>query len=122
MSLRDHSLRDLASLGHPYAKRHGPKGSPIHDPYWQVHKQSGQLLSSKESGVEPASISFGRLTSAAFVKLDDNKAPHAWSVIYGTTRMIPRPFLMLSIESKKDIFVDLIAKNLRDLTVNFKFR
>ena len=120
ISLKDHSLKDLAQMGHPYAKRHGPEGSPIHDPYWLVHTQSGELLASKEAGVEGASIAFGKLKSAAYVKFDENKAPHAWNVVYGTSRMIPRPVLLLSVDDIKDEAFKLIHRDLKHLTVNFK--
>lgn len=120
MSLQDHSLKDLARLGHSYAAKHGPTGLPIHDPYWLVHKQSGQLLRSKERGVTEANIAFGRLKAAAWVKLDENVAPHAEYIVYGTSKMIPRPFLLMSFNRRTNEIVAILKKNLRDMVINFR--
>ena len=93
MSLTDHSLKDLRDLGHPYAKRHGEKGSSVHAPYYQVHQQSGRLLESKSKGTIPAVVENGTLKATAYVMLDANSVPYANSVIFGTSKMIPRPVL-----------------------------
>ena len=39
-TLEDHSLDELAKLGHPYALR---SSSSIHSPSYLVHRQSGRL-------------------------------------------------------------------------------
>ena len=114
MSLQDHSPQALAALGHPYARRHGEKGMPIHDPYWQVHKQSGKLLRSKNKGTTKASINFGALKASAFVELDDSKAEHAKYVIFGTSRMIPRPLLIGSLNQVKGKAFNVIKGDLRN--------
>lgn len=116
MSLTDHSLEELASLDHPYAKRHGATGKDLHQPYWQVHKQSGQLLSSKSSGIVEANVTAGVLRSKAYVKLDPNKAPHALNVVYGTSKMIPRPILKGSRENvlvEAKTYITTTLKNLK---------
>lgn len=117
ISLTDHSLEDLRWLGHPYARRNP---QDLHTPNYQVHKQSGKLLSSKESGVERASITGGQLKAAAFVKLDEGKAQHALFVVLGTSKMIPRPVLEGSRNEVLPKAMDLLKRNLRDFTVNFK--
>lgn len=119
MSIEDHSLKELKALGHPYAKRHGEKGLQIHDPYWQVHKRSGELMNSKERGTTKASINFGALKASAFVKLDENKAEHAKYIIFGTSKMIPRPVLIGSLNQIKAKAFGVIKKNLKNLTVGF---
>ena len=115
-----YSQDQLTAMGHPYARKYGPQGMPIHDPYWQVHKQSGQLLSSKSSGVEEASIFMGRMKASAFVKLDEQKAPHALEVIYGTSKMIPRDVLRGSLLIQEKNAFKVIATNLKDLVVRFR--
>jgi len=122
MSLTEPSLKGLKLLGHPYARRHGPKGIQIHDPYWQVHKRSGDLLSSKERGTTDASITFGALKAGAFVKLDDKKAEHAKYIIFGTSKMIPRPLLIGSLNQIKNKAFGVLKTNLRDLTMRFVAR
>lgn len=116
ISLTDHSLKDLADLGHPY--RTG--GDGLHSPNWQVHKQSGKLLSSKYSGTVDASINGRTLTASAFVGLDDSKAPHALNVVFGTSKMIPRPVLVRSRDKIADAQVKKIQSTLKDITVSFK--
>lgn len=118
MSLTDHSLQDLKSLGHPYSRRSG--AAPLHDPSYQVHKQSGKLLRSKRSGTEEASVVSGKLTASAFVMLDETKAPHANHVIFGTSKMIPRPVLEGSRDEVVEPALTLIQTKLRNLTVTFR--
>jgi len=120
ISLTDHSLKDLKDLNHPYASKHGNQGIRIHDPYWKVHKQSGELLSSKESGIEKATIAARQLTATAFVKLDPAKASHALHVIFGTSKMIPRPVLSGSRDQIIDKAFNLIKSTLKDLTFRFR--
>ncbi|QGH73024.1 MAG: hypothetical protein [Siphoviridae sp. ctCJE6] len=120
ISLEDHTLADLRRLGHPYAARHGDKGLPLHDPYWQVHKQSGRLLSSKRSGTVKASVSSGKLEALAFVGLSESVAPHALFVVFGTSKMIPRPVLAGSRLKSLDPAVKLIKKRLKDLKFNLE--
>jgi len=119
MSLEDHTLQQLKALGHPYAAKHGPRGIPIHDPYWQVHKRTGELIRSKERGTDDASINFGQLKAGAYVRLDDKKAEHANYIIFGTSKMIPRPLLIGSLNQVKDKAFKVIKTNLKDLTMRF---
>ena len=122
ISLTDHSLEDLRVMGHPYARRHGPKGMSIHSPYWQVHRQTGTLLSSKYSGVKKASVAGGNLKASAYVGVNENQAPHAVSVIWGTRRMIPRDFLTGSLNNVKKKAFDHLRVNLRDMVRQFNLR
>lgn len=82
-SLTDHSLKDLARMGHPYG--HG--GSPPH-PDELVHIQSGKLVESIYSSImitdTKASVTCGVLES---------DVPYIKPLIYGTSRMRPRDFL-----------------------------
>jgi len=120
ISLTDHSLKDLAKLSWPYAQWHGSRGMHLHDPWWQVHKHSGRLLSSKISGIHEASFSGGKLNAKAYVMLDGYNAEHAIYVIYGTSKMIPRPALKMSLEQVRGKIFSVIEKNLKDGVTNFK--
>lgn len=121
ISLKDHKTEDLRKLGHPYASRWGTsKAAALHEPYWVVHSQTGELLGSKFSGVDPASIESGRLKSSAFVGLNENIAKHAVFVIFGTSKMIPRPVLQ---ESRGRIIKEaseIIKSNLKNLVTSFE--
>lgn len=46
ISLDDHTLQELAEMGHPYARR---DPQPIHDPIEQVHEQTGALRAGLEA-------------------------------------------------------------------------
>jgi len=122
MSLTDHTQKELTALGHPYSDRHGSEGMKLHDPYWQVHKQSGKLLRSKESGVVGPSISGGALNVRGFVKLNEVDVEYANAIIWGNGRMIPRDFLSGSVNDKafQDRTVSYLKKNLRDFVFGFK--
>lgn len=92
VSLTDHSLRDLAELDHPYARRHGSiqihrDPSPdIAVPEARVHTHSGRLLRSLDGGLVA-----GR--TAYRVGFDSTVAPHAKFVELGTRTMLPRDVL-----------------------------
>lgn len=120
ISHTDHSLADLRKLDHPYATRHGEQGIKIHDPYWLVHNQSGELLKAKVSGIVEASWDFGQLKAGAYVGLSEAEAEHASYVIWGTSKMIPRPVLQGSLDQVKDEIKDILQKNLRDVVSHFK--
>ena len=120
MSNTDYSLADLAAMGHPYGRKASDARQPIpHDPYWLVHTQSGQLLSSKSAGVDSANVKGTKLTAYAYVALDPTEAPHANMVIFGTSKMIPRDFMNLSQEQVKDKAANIISNNLRDMVRSF---
>lgn len=122
MSLTDHTLRQLALLGHPYARRHGEQGKKIHDPNWLVHTHSGKLLSSKHKGVSDADITSGRLSITGYVGLDDAVANYASAIIWGTSKMIPRNFLLGTLGQKRtqDEINNILRNNLRDFVINFR--
>ena len=120
ISRTDYSLEELADLDHPFASRHGAEGIPVYDPYWMVHKRSGKLLNSKKSGTVRADVSGGTLEASAYVRLDENVAPHAAYVVYGTSRMIPRPVLQGSRDQVAPQAYELLRTVLKNLTVNFK--
>lgn len=116
MSLTDHSLKDLAIMGHPYAAR-APQS--IHSPEYQVHQQTGRLLKAKYSGIEKAEVTGGSLTAAAFVGIHQSEAAHAIPVIYGTWKMVPRDFLRGSLNEVWQQAVDGLRRSLRGAVVSF---
>ena len=86
LSLTDHTQKQLDALDHPYAKRHGPQGSSLHDPFQQVHTQSGDLLGGLEA-VAPRATAAG---ATASVRNTDEK--DVW-IQLGTPTMIARPYM-----------------------------
>jgi hypothetical protein len=86
IGLTDHSLADLAKLDHPYAKRHGPEGSGLHEPYEAVHVQDGDLYNGLNVEA-PVATAQGAQSA---VRNSDPKDP--W-IQYGTTKMIARPYM-----------------------------
>lgn len=115
LSLRDHSLRDLADLDHPYARRHGSiREGILGHPGLQVHAQSGELLKS---------LRFRADERAAAVWLDTTWAEHAEHVVGGTRHMLPRDVLWETAEDTRvrqlmmRAAVRFLGKNLRSKAV-----
>ena len=116
ISLSDHSQADLAALGHPYAKR-APQA--IHSPGYQVHEQSGQMRAGKYSGTDPANIGFlGNLTARAYVGIKED-VRHAFFVVYGTSKMVPRDFLIGSLGEVREQIWQLLKRSLGQAVVSF---
>lgn len=84
--LMDHSLKKLAEMGHPYARRL-PMDSGPH-PDQMIHIQSGLLYKNVEKVVELS----GNHALVA-VGIDERKVPYIGYLIYGTSKMRPRDFL-----------------------------
>ena len=115
ISLQDHSLEDLAAMGHPYAVR-APQA--IHEPGYQVHTQSGELLGAKYSGTDPASVNGGRLSATAFVGIRES-VRHAFFVVYGTSKMVPRDFLIGSLGEVRIQIWEVLKRSLNQAVVSF---
>jgi hypothetical protein len=116
ISLTDHSLKDLALLGHPYASRAPQR---VHSPGYQVHIQSGRLKRGKYSGTHKASILGGQLTARAYVGIADS-VEHALFVVYGTSKMIPRDFLIGSLGEVREKIWDILSRSLKNAVVSFQ--
>ena len=112
----DHSSKDLADLGHPYAKR---SPNPPHNPEWLVHKQSGALLRAVYKGTNPASINSGTLTASAFCGVDEFMVPYARYLVFGTSKMIPRNFLRGSLNDVAYDAKEILRRSLNGVTVSF---
>lgn len=87
ITLRDHSLKQLAAMDHPYAKRHGSIRVHRRKP-WQVHTQSGKMV----NALMGRPLSLGG-TNVFDVTFNYAAAPHARAVIMGTRVMLPRDVL-----------------------------
>ncbi|MCP4599190.1 MAG: hypothetical protein GY847_01410 [Proteobacteria bacterium] len=108
-TLTDHTLEDLAEMGHPYSTR-APQD--IHDPNWLVHTQSGELASALYSTSGHAgSIIWGE------VGINVDEAPHVLFVIYGTSKMVSRDFFAETINEEAD---NLLAKFMAILRTKMK--
>lgn len=116
ITLSDHTLADLKAMGHPYARR-SPQS--IHDPKYQVHKQSGKMLEGKYSGTKKASVSlFGNLEAQAYVGIKDD-VEHAFHVVFGTSKMIPRDFLIGSLGEVREQLWNTLKRSLKNAVISF---
>lgn len=95
LSLTDHTLRQLAVLDHPYARRHGSikihagdGGGFIDDGRNLVHRQSGNLLRSLRAQMRGASGPGSAVAYDVWLDLAGNTEVRA--VLDGTPRMLPR--------------------------------
>jgi hypothetical protein len=81
--VRDHTLSELAKLGHPYATRR-PAYTGLHDVDEAIHRQSEKLFDSMQAFDEPAGPLFA-------VKIGDDDSLLYWRYLkYGTSKMVPR--------------------------------
>ncbi len=81
-SLADHSLDDLARLGHPYSVE---RGGTLHTPSFLVHRQSGQLRRNVEKKqVNQFTFDIG---------VDPNRVPYILAVVLGTRFLVARDFI-----------------------------
>jgi hypothetical protein len=84
--LTDHSLADLAAMGHPYSRR---RPNPPHPPHL-IHRQRGVFYRNWRSVVKRTGDDFT-------VTLLNRSRVGRWSLLallqHGTDKMIPRPIL-----------------------------
>jgi len=92
-AIADHSLKDLADLGHPYRV-----GAPPNQPHsdWIVHRQSEDLY----NGLRKTNPSFNGNTVTVELHSDSD---HTWHLILGTPTMRPRDFVSAAIINTKAI-------------------
>jgi|14_taG_2_1085336.scaffolds.fasta_scaffold03440_7 hypothetical protein len=109
--LTDHSLKDLKRLGHPYAKEGGvKKGSLGHESKWQVHKQDGYLYDAiKKKSIRQS----GTSEFISSVGIDQNDVPYIDDIIYGTEKMVARPFFDKTLTDMKKRFNIIAEKNMK---------
>lgn len=107
IGLEDHSLRDLADLGHPYARRWAK--DTLH-PDYLVHIQSNTLRSSlkKSAVVEAGGVIMAWVHNDAYYDL--------WLQL-GTYKMRPRPYMAETASQARPVILSAAAHLLRDAVV-----
>lgn len=104
-SLTDHTLKDLAEIGHPYSRL---QPVAIHDPEFLVHKQRGTLAAAVGVRFEE-----DKNKIAAIVGVDEAKAPHVPHVIFGTRKMVARDFVSGTLQEEREVVSDIFTDTLR---------
>lgn len=89
----DHSLHDLAVLGHPYSKEHPQQ---IHDPDEIVHAQTGEYIESLRVG-KPRMYGDAEIVEGD-VHVDDSMEELNQFIQTGTTKMRARPWMQYIID------------------------
>jgi hypothetical protein len=84
VSADDHTLAQLAALGHPYAKR-SPQA--IHDPIEQVHQHKGELVAGMTE-TRPVARK-GRISARVY----NSAQPLDTWIQNGTRTMVARPYM-----------------------------
>ena len=80
---RDHTLKSLAKMGHPYARRHG--SIRVHESQpWLVHSHKGTLARSIKAEIK------GGKRPALTIYSDSSVAPYNRYVFRGTKKMLGR--------------------------------
>lgn len=97
----DHSLQDLADLGHPYSAQL-PKGSAPH-PDFIIHDQSGDFLGS----IGPEPVRTDENVTVGGVHITDRKAE--W-LLLGTPAMRPRDNVSAAIIYQEDMVAEIYQK------------
>jgi len=93
-SLTCHTLLDLRRMGHPYAKR-APQN--IHQPPWLVHLQTGKFL----GAIKKVYHKLPGGDTIADIGIDEDEAPYASSIIFGTDTMVARDFITGTFEQSE---------------------
>ena len=102
-ALVDHTLEDLAELGHPYSTRY-PKNYGPHGDDTQVHMQSGHLMRSKKR-----TENLGTVKSSVAVGVSESDVPYIEDLITGTAVMRPRNFIGRGFSESKDEVIDILS-------------
>lgn len=100
-SLADHSLKDLADLGHPYSTRFATDSFVHPDEF--VHTQSGRLVDNIEA---ISSIDGDIVTVACGVR--ESRVPYIGYLIDGTSKMRSRDFLGHAFQEKAELMLRII--------------
>lgn len=101
----DHTLADLRAMGHPYGYTNPQQ---IHDPDWLIHKQGGGLLGG--SVQEPIVTETADAVTGQF-GFQPDQLP-MW-LVYGTTRMRPRPVVGGTLAKNRVIAEEIIKEIMR---------
>ena len=101
----DHSLRDLALMGHPYGFKHPAE---IHDPDVLVHVQSGAYRDALRA-ISPVGFG-GSIIEGKIV----NDSPLDRWIQEGTTKMRARPWMQYVVDTFGESYADLIVARITD--------
>lgn len=94
----DHTLKQLANLGHPYAKRHG--SIQIHSGEQHVvHQHTGRMAATLEGEVRFKQSTSGVDRPYYLLGWWTNVLPHVRWVVEGTKVMLPRDVLWLTVSA-----------------------
>jgi len=115
VSLTDHTLFDMAVLGHPYGLEGGPaeswdsaKGKKsrqnLHSPNYLIHKHSDAFVNALYHRVviEERMGFLGGDIMSGIVGFDEDKCEYARYVIMGTRKMVSRDVLTESLNELRD--------------------
>lgn len=100
-SLTDHTLEDLALMGHPYSRRYPTDSGPHPDK--MVHKQSGLLYANIEKN-ENINV----VHSSVEVGVNEQNVPYIEDLINGTSKMRPRNFIGTAFHENIDEIIALL--------------
>lgn len=101
--LTDHTLDDLAALGHPYSTRF-PDNTGPHGDDTQVHIQSGLLQANIEK-VEDINDTVSRVA----VGVSASKVPYITDLMEGGPKMRPRRFITRAFDISKPIVSEILS-------------
>lgn len=107
LSPEDHTLRELALMGHPYGFTHPQE---IHDPDELVHLQSGKYRDALRK-ISPRG-SFGEIVEGE-INIDDSQAELDRWIQEGSSKMRARPWMQWVVDQYGEDFADIIEARIQ---------
>lgn len=107
ISLSDHSLRELALMGHPYGFTHPQE---IHKPDELVHIQSGNYIDALTAH-PPTGLGYAIIEGT--ISMDGVEELDRW-IQEGTDKMRARPWMQYIVDTYGEDFADLIEARILD--------
>jgi HK97 gp10 family phage protein len=101
--LTDHTLDDLADLGHPYSTRFPDNNGP-HGDDTLVHIQSGLLQANIEKAED-----LNDTVSQVAVGVSASKVPYITDLMEGGPKMRPRRFINRAFDISKPIVAEILS-------------
>lgn len=105
LSEGDHSIKDLAEMGHPYSAAHGFQ---IHDPDELIHVHNNELRAGLDA-IKPTA-SFGDIIDGKVV----NNSEIDPLIQLGTLTMRARPYMEYVMKTYGDDFGDLLEARIQE--------
>lgn len=111
ISLSDHSLADLAKMGHPYGFKHP---AIIHDPDEMVHRQTGEYLDALK--VSKPSSGADREIVEGNVGIEGNAEMEQLDrfIQLGTSKMRARPWSQYIVDNHGDELAEIVESAVAD--------